>query len=233
LIICIVEDEPVIASRIERLLREILTNITLIKVFTTLPEAKSYIISHPINILFLDLNLKGKDGFDLLKELESESFHTIIISAYDEKAIDAFNYSVVDFIEKPFDKKRIQQALEKVEFLERKTSFASKFLSIKRNSEIKLIPVEEVLYIKGASVYSEVYLQDDSTELHHSNLEKIDRLLPENFIRVHKSYIVNIYSVSKFISHGGSKYSVTLKNNVSLPISRSKFKEIKKLLSVD
>lgn len=233
MIICIVEDEPVIASRIERFLHEILTNITKIKLFSTLPEAKSYISSNPINILFLDLNLKGKDGFDLLKELESESFHTIIISAYDEKAIDAFNYSVVDFIEKPFDKKRIQQALEKVEFLERKTNFASKFISIKRNSEITLIPVEEISYIKGASVYSEIYKKDNSMELHHNNLEKIDRLLPENFIRIHKSYIINIFSVLKFISHGGSKYSVSLKNRVSLPISRSKFKEIKKILSVN
>lgn len=234
MIICIVEDEPVIAQRIERLLTVILENkITRIKHFSDLESAKSYIISNPINLMFLDLNLKGKDGFDIFKELETHSFHTIIISAYSEKAIDAFQFPVADFIEKPFDKERLEKALSKIKLLEKSSNVSSRFISIKREGEIKLLDIEEIMYIKGASVYSEIFLKNDKTELHHSNLEKIDILLPENFIRVHKSYIINIFFVEKFKSYGGSKYSVILKNSTELPVSRMKYKEIKSILSVD
>ena len=183
--------------------------------------------------MFLDLNLKGKNGFDLLKEIEAESFHTIIISAYNEKACEAFNYPVIDFIEKPFSKERLETALKKLNYLKSKTNYSSKLLPIKRDSEIKLLDVDLIMFIKGASVYSEVHLTSKKTELHHQNLEKLDQLLPEQFIRIHKSYIVNIYHVDKFKSHGGSKYTLSLKNGDELPVSRTKYKEIKEIFSVN
>ncbi|MGD8428099.1 MAG: response regulator, partial [Balneolaceae bacterium] len=114
--ILIVEDEPVIARRIERFTRDILgTRITSITHKKDLKKAKSYLELHQVDVLFLDLNLKGKDGFDLLEGLQAGSFYTVIISAYANRAIQAFNYPVVDFIEKPFTKDRLAQTFEKLE----------------------------------------------------------------------------------------------------------------------
>ncbi len=230
--ILIAEDEPVIANRIERLTREILGDrITSIKKFTTLEEARSCLALHQTDLLFLDLNLKGKDGFHLLEGLQAGSFYTVIISAYGERAVQAFNYPVIDFIEKPFNKDRLVQTFQKLENFEAKNNFASKFISLKKNSEIKLIEVDRIVYIKGAGVYSEIILDNEEKELHHLNLEKVNLLLPSNFIRIHRSYIVNIYHVQKMITHGGSKYSLMLKNGIELPASRSRYPEIRKTLT--
>jgi DNA-binding LytR/AlgR family response regulator len=230
--ILIAEDEPVIAQRIERLVKEILGDrVTNIKKCTTIKECKSYLDLHQIDLLFLDLNLKGQDGFNLLEDQLAGSFYTVIISAYSERAITAFNYPVIDFIEKPFNKERLVKTFEKLNDFEAKHNFTSKFLSVKRSGEIKLIENSQILYIKGAGVYSELFVEDNTRELHHQNLEKIDILLPSSFVRIHKSYIVNMFFVDKIISHGGSKYSLLLKNGTTLPVSRNRFQTLKEMLT--
>jgi len=230
--ILIAEDEPVIARRIERLTRKILGDrITRIKKCTTLAECNSYLMVHPIDLLFLDLNLKGEDGFQLLEGVQTGSFYTVIISAYSERAVQAFDYPVIDFIEKPFDKERLKKTFEKVKYFEAKHHFTSKFLSLKRSGEIKLIEIDQIVYLKGAGVYSEIFLADGKKELHPQNLEKINLILPSHFVRIHKSYIVNFYFVQNIISHGGSKYSLILKTGIKLPVSRSRYQILKKMLT--
>ncbi|MGD9487397.1 MAG: LytR/AlgR family response regulator transcription factor [Calditrichaceae bacterium] len=231
--ILIAEDEPFIAQRIERLVKDILGDrITNIKQCMTIEACKSYLEIHQIDLLFLDLNLKGEDGFDLLEDARSGSFYTVIISAYSERAIRAFTYPVIDFIEKPFNKERLLKTFEKLNDFDAKHNFTSKFLSIKRGGEIKLIELSSVVYIKGAGVYSELFTSDRTRELHHQNLEKIDILLPSSFVRSHKSYIVNMYFVEKIVSHGGSKYSLLLKNGEALPVSRGRFQSLKEMLKL-
>ncbi|HKK44708.1 MAG TPA: LytTR family DNA-binding domain-containing protein [Balneolaceae bacterium] len=230
--ILIAEDEPVIAQRIERFTRAILGDrITGMKHFKTLKEAKSHLEIHQIDLLFLDLNLKGKDGFQLLEGSQAGSFYTVVISAYSNRAIQAFNYPVVDFIEKPFNKERLIQTFERLENFVAKNKFASKFISIKRKGEIKLIEVDHIIYLKGAGVYSELFLGDEKKELHHLNLKKVNRLLPSNFVRIHRSYIVNMYFVRKIVSHGGSKYNLSLKDGSTLPISRNHYPKLKNMLN--
>lgn len=230
--ILIAEDEPVIAQRIERLIKEILGDrITKIKKFTTIEECKAYLYVHQIDLLFLDLNLKGKDGYDLLNDMLADSFYTVIISAYSERAITAFNYPVIDFIEKPFNKERLVKTFEKLNDFDAKHNFTSKFLSVKRGGKIILVEIKQIIFIKGAGVYSEINIEGDTRELHHQNLEKIDIFLPSSFIRIHKSYIVNMFFVDKIVSHGGSKYSLLLKNGTQVPVSRNRYKNIKEILT--
>ena len=231
--ILIAEDEPVIAFRIERLVKEILGNrIITIKKCKTVKESKSYLDLHQIDLLFLDLNLNGEDGFDLLQEMYADSFYTVIISAFSERAITAFNYPVIDFIEKPFNKERLLKTFEKLNDFNAKHDFTSKFLSIKRSGEIKLIEINSIHYIKGAGVYSEIFTEGKTKDLHHQNLEKINILLPSSFVRIHKSYIVNMFFVDKILAHGGSKYSLLLKNGTELPVSRNRYQTLKEILTV-
>ena len=230
--ILITEDEPVIAQRIERLTRSILgSRITSVKICRTLAEANSFLIAHQIDLLFLDLNLKGEDGFQILDNAEAQSFYTVIISAYSEKAVRAFDYPVIDFIEKPFDRDRLAKTFERLNNFDAKNNFTSKFLSLRRAGEIVLIDVEKIVYIKGAGVYSDIFLEDGKKELHHNNLEKIDVLLPANFQRIHKSYIVNFYYVQSIMTHGGSRYSIKLKTGDELPVSRARYPELKTMLA--
>jgi two-component system response regulator LytT len=232
MIIAIVEDEPLIAERIERLIKEILgKKLTKIIIKNSLNEARHYLFEHPIDLLLLDLNLHGKDGFELLKQAVSGSFHTIIISAHTDKALEAFEYGVLDFVGKPFTKERLQKAIMRFERTEEKNTYLTKYLAVRKTGKLLLIEVDNIRYIKGAGNYSEIVLKNGMIELHDKSLHKLDAILPSNFIRTHKSYIVNIQCVDSISSLGGSKYHLELSNDEILPVSRTKYKEIKEILS--
>ncbi len=226
--ILIVEDESRIAKRIERMTRAILGDaLQSIRHINTLQEAVKFIETHELDLVLLDLNLNGNSGFDLLTTAVSKSFHTIIISAYKDQAITAFEYGVLDFVPKPFNSDRLEHALERIHSKEQTTTNAVKFLAVKKRHKVQLIPIEDVLYIKGAGAYTELFLAGEKKELHDKSLEKLEQLLSPSFERVHKSYLVKISEVAQITVASGSKYVAELKNGERIPIGRTKYKDLK------
>ncbi|WP_299459195.1 LytTR family DNA-binding domain-containing protein [uncultured Microscilla sp.] len=223
--IVIVEDEFPILQLIKKHLKDILAGqITQMNEFSSLEMAQEYLKTNVVDLLLLDLNLNGKNGFDLLTHLMAESFHTIVISAYQERAIEAFEYGVLDFVPKPFNRDRLQKALNRL----RLTSVNNlKFLAIKHNGRIRLVPIEEVIYVQGAGNYSEVFLKNGEKVLHDKALDKLHHLLPPNFERIHKSYLAQMNEAKDICIYQGSKYELILKNGTSLPIGRTKYKYLK------
>ena len=226
--ILIIEDESRIAKRIERMTRAIFNDtLQSIKHINTLEEALTYIENNALDLVLLDLNLNGANGFDLLTTAVSKSFHTIIISANKDQAITAFEYGVLDFVPKPFNRERLEQAFGKISKNEKIKTNDIKFLAVKKRQRIQLISIEEVIYIKGAGVYTELFLVDGRKELHNKSLEKLEQLLSFSFERVHKSYLVKLAEVKEVIVKSGSKYIARLKNGEHIPIGRTKYKELK------
>lgn len=226
--ILIVEDESRIARRIERMTRDIFGNaLQSLTRINTLHEALAFIENNSIDLILLDLNLNGDDGFDLLTTAVSESFHTIIISAYKDQAIAAFEYGVLDFVPKPFNRDRLEQALNRAITKEKTGTNKIKLLAIKKRGRIQLIPIENLLYIKGAGTYTELFLADGKKELHDKSLEKLEQLLSPTFERIHKSYLVKMSEIKGIIVKPGSKYVAELKNGELIPIGRTKYKDIK------
>jgi len=224
--ILIVEDESRIAKRIERMIRDIFdVSLQTLQHSNTLYEAFEYIENNTLDLVFLDLNLNGKSGFELLKTVVSQSFDTIIISAYKDQAIIAFEYGVLDFIPKPFNRDRLEQAIHRS--LTKEKINKVKWLAVKKRQRIQLIPVENVLYIKGAGPYTELFLSSGKKELHDKSLEKLEQLLSYSFKRIHKSYLVKIAEIKEVIVKPGSKYMAELKNGERIPIGRTKYKELK------
>ena len=226
--VLIVEDEARIAKRVERITREILGNsLQTLTHINTLQQALDYIENNTLDFVLLDLNLNGEDGFGLLTTAVSKSFHTIIISAYKDQAITAFEYGVLDFVPKPFNRDRLAQAFNRSIVKDKAESNAAKFLAVKKRSKIQLIPIDELLYAKGAGAYSELFLKDGGKALHDKSLEKLEHLLPSPFERIHKSYIVKMTEIKEVIVESGSKYKAELKTGAVIPIGRTKYKDIK------
>ncbi|AZJ35888.1 LytTR family DNA-binding domain-containing protein [Tenacibaculum singaporense] len=226
--ILIVEDESRIAKRIERMTRDILGDtLQSLKYANTLHEALRFIENNTLDLILLDLNLNGDNGFDLLTTAVSKSFHTIVISAYKNQAITAFEYGVLDFVPKPFNRDRLEQAINRISTKEKVTINTVKFLAVKKRQKVQLIPMEDVLYIKGAGVYTELFLKDEKKELHDKSLEKLEQLLSPSFERIHKSYLVKMTEIKEIIVEPGSKYIAELKNGTRIPIGRTKYKSIK------
>jgi len=226
--ILIVEDESRIAKRIERMTRDIFGDtLQSLKHIDNLPEALRFIENSSLDLVLLDLNLNGDNGFDLLTTAVSESFHTIVISANKDQAIAAFEYGVLDFVPKPFNRDRLEQAFNRAITKEKTENNKIKLLAIKKRGRIQLIPIEDLLYIKGAGVYTELFLIDGKKELHDKSLEKLEQLLSPTFERIHKSYLVKMSEIQQIIVETGSKYMAELKNGERIPIGRTKYKDIK------
>lgn len=224
--ILIIEDETRIAKRIERMVRHILgQDITFLLRCDSLEQGLEIINKHAIDLLFLDLNLNGQDGFDILETVVAESFHTIIISAYKDRALRAFEYGVLDFVPKPFDEKRLAKACQRISHKAEGIA-KMKYVAIKKKGKQVLINVEDIIYIKGAGIYTELFLQNGTQEIHNKSLERLQLLLPDTYERIHKSYLVAMHHAKQIIIEPGSKYSMELQNGTNLPIGRTRYKKI-------
>jgi DNA-binding LytR/AlgR family response regulator len=224
----VVEDEPLLAQRLERLSRDILgPQLESVRVASLLSEASARLDESPIDLLLLDLNLHGRDGMELLASSVAGSFHTIIVSANTDQALRAFEYGVIDFVPKPFSRERLAQALQRVIDRDGRAANAAKYLAVKKYGRVELIAIDNVLYVEGAGAYAELVLSDGKRELHDKTLERLHALLPPVFERIHKSYIVRWSAVKALHASEGSHYEAELHNGTRLPIGRSRYKELR------
>ncbi len=223
----IVEDERMIARGLKRMLSEILadkaSNITHV---VGLEDAREFIAIHSIDLLLLDLNLSGDDGFDLLSEVVAQPFQTIIVSANTDQALRSYEYGVLDFVPKPVAVERLEQALGKVTVVDNETREGvsgkgqADLLSIRTTGKTKILKVDDVRYISAAGKYSEIYVEGNVSSLHEKNLLALLKILPSKFHRIHKSTIVNLEQVSQLVSHEGSKYELCLESGETLRVGR-------------
>jgi two-component system response regulator LytT len=231
--ILIVEDERPIAEDIKLLVRQILkSELTSIHIETTLSNALAYISEKSIDVLLLDLNLHSRDGFQILKQIVSQSFHTIVVSANIDRAIEAFEYGVLDFIPKPYNIERLRTAFQRLKANHATNGHAIKHLSFKKGYEIHVVPLQDVRYFKSANIYVEMHLKDKRTEIYDKSIKQLTPLLPSSYFRIHKSYIVNTESIEKVRTLGGGQYSAVLKTGDCLPVSRQKIGELKNILDL-
>ena len=223
--ILIVEDEQIIAGRIERLGREILRSKHVRFIHRSdREEAKALLEQQEIQLLLLDLNLEGRDGFELLKNVAAASFSTIIISAHDDQAIRAYQHGVIDFVAKPFTRERLALALRR--WLDRgyRPEVPAKYLSIQHRGVVRLAEVTSIDFIKGADVYAEVHLSGGERFLHSKTLDQLHQLLPPDFERIHRSIILNMRRLLRIHIKAGGRYEAELKDGRRLPVSRSRYK---------
>lgn len=233
--ILIVEDEKVAARGLQRLVQSLFAqenkNIASIVWEATLDAARASLIENPVDLLFLDLNLNGENGFDLLHEAVAGSFHTIVVSANENQALRAFEYGVLDFVPKPVSEERLTKALRRVWHGQERSAHDSeapaKFLPIRKPKGIALIALDDVAYFQGDGNYVEIHLRSGAVEYHRQTLDSLAKILPVRFARIHRSVIVDLKEVKQVISHGGGRYEAEMQNGLTLPLSRAYHKHFK------
>jgi len=222
----IVEDEFMVAKRLTRFVTHAFAEQPMkLVVLNTLDDADDYLASHNIDVLFLDLNLQGKDGFKLLKDKLCESFHTIVVSANSDRAIEAFDLGVLDFVAKPFTQERIQKAIDRL--LDKTHVGMSKYLTYKQLGKTQLLAIEEISYLKADGHYTHIITSNGQEILHDKNLDKLLTTLPQHFIRTHRSYAVPLNHMKSIEAHAGSKYWLNLHSGESLPIGRTRVAQLR------
>ncbi|MGM0443851.1 MAG: LytR/AlgR family response regulator transcription factor [Fibrobacterota bacterium] len=224
--IAILEDEKVSARRLKRMIYAALEHsISECLLYHTFEECRRDLVNRDIDLLLLDLNLDGDDGFEILRQLQKRTFQTIVVSANTDRAIEAFELGVTDFIPKPFDSARLHKALNRFTGRLNRTR-AAENLVVKNRGERIFIPVSTITHICGARDYSELHCASKEVYLHGKSLESLTSILPKRFIRIHKSYIVDSREIQKVKVYGGGKYRALLKDGTYLPVSRSRYKQL-------
>ena len=225
--ILVVEDEQMIADRLLRMIGTYFNSSDVaINHCDSLGEGLDFVENNTIDLLFLDLNLNGENGFEVLQNVVSHSFQTIIVSAYKAKAIEAFEYGVLDFVAKPFNEERLAKAFQRLSTKSEQGS-STKYLAVQKRGGLQLIAIDDLIYIQGAGIYTELHLKNGTKAIHNKSLDKLQQLLPERFERIHKSYILDMTTSKQFFAASGSKYSVLLQNEEILPIGRTRYKALK------
>jgi len=170
----------------------------------------------PLDLLFLDLNLHGRDGFALLEEAAAAPFQTVVVSAHHDQALRAFEYGVTDFVAKPWTEERLRRAIDRVMSAGRGSARPTSTLFVRKGRELRAVAVHEIDFIRGADDYSELHLAGGAVHLHAKTLSALEALLPHSFLRVHRSWIVNLARV-----RGTRSDAVVMHDGTPIPVGRA------------
>ncbi len=227
--ILIVEDEARSARRLERLIRRLLPEVERLYVEQGLAEGLRRLADDSVDLLLLDLNLSGKDGFEAVRDGVSRAFHTIVVSAHVDRAVEAFEYGVLDFVPKPVMEPRLRIALDRFRGAE-PTERSTRHLIVRRSGSLKRVRVSEVLRVEASGHYSALHLASGRTEFHDKPLDRLIEILPRSFIRAHRSHIVNLDETLTLRPLGGGRYKLRMSDGTELPVGRTRVQSVKERL---
>lgn len=218
--VIIVEDERMVARSLARCVESVLgESLEQLEIFSDFQSAQVRLQTMQPDVLLLDLNLHGRDGFELLKHAVSRRFDTVVVSANTDRAIEAFEYGVLDFVPKPFIRERLGQAFARMS--EKQVETASvRYVVVRHAGKLERINVDGIRAIHGAADYSELELVNGARRLHEKTLETLARSLAGRFLRIHRSHIVNVEYIHALTSHAGSRYRLVLTDGSELPVGR-------------
>lgn len=204
----IIEDEEESLDLLQNLL--ISGGLAEVTGSTTDPEkAADIVLTHKPDLLFLDIKMPGKNGFEILDDLrkmKSVNPYVVFTTAYDEYAIKAFEYAAFDYLLKPVEPKRLHETI--IRFLDtRKSGIVQKHemllesykkLMFRNISGVIFIDQNEVVFIEAAGNYSIIHLSNNKTETVTSLLGKVEEQLVSNkFFRISRSFIINLDFLKK------------------------------------
>lgn len=230
--VLIVDDESIARERVRRFLNEIGIALQIDEAANGI-EALELIPEFKPDILFLDIQMPGLTGFEVLQQLESRNFQIIFQTAYDEYAVKAFEESACDYLLKPFSKERLEKALHKALVAQKQTDALKKLelnlrqkefyldkIAYKQSGKIKILAVADISCFISRDHYTCVYGHTGKEQMIDFSISYLqEHLNPRQFVRCHRN---SIASMKHLKSVGGTSDSqVELTNGMTLPLSRA------------
>jgi len=199
------------------------------------------------DLIFLDIQMPKISGLEMLEVLDNPP-SVIFTTAYDEYAIKAFELNAVDYLLKPFSENRFKQAVEKAftsrekvttetvnKLVENTSDSKGEILQrivVKKGSELIMIPVSEVLFIESSDDYVFVHTADSKYIKNGTMKYYQDHLSSHVFVRIHRSYLVNITKITKIEKYEKDTHLVIIDEKHKLKVSKSGYKELKEVLKM-
>lgn len=189
-----------------------------------------------IDILFLDIHLQSTSGIELLERLMPVDYHVIFVTAYDEYALKAFDLAATHYLLKPVNGKRLKTAINRIDVSQplmskdmmdnlldslRKEIRGSKKVAFSVQSGVEFLDPEDIIYVEGDNNYSILHLDNNKKLVVSKTLSYTEELLTgHSFIRIHKSYLINLSHLSRYHKNDGGY--VEMGNGAKLSVSRTR-----------
>ena len=244
----IIDDEQLAIESLQWEIENFSQEVKVIETFTNPKDAISGINYLKPDLVFLDIEMPEIDGFQLLQLLDYKNFDLIITTAYNQYAIQAFKANAIDYLLKPIDPDDLTQAIEKIKNRQSSQTSTKNIETVLNNlikdnlqktkkiplglsNKIILVDYEDILYCKSDGSYTTIFMRNGDEHVVSKNIKHIEELLPDTvFLRIHKSYIVNLNEIKGLIKQGAGE--LILSNEKIIPISRSHRKNIFAALNI-
>jgi len=234
----IAEDEPLMRERLKEKLALAWPELAVVAEANDGDEALALFDAHEPDVAFLDIRMPGRSGLDVAAAIGGEC-HVVFVTAFDQYAISAFDAGAVDYLLKPVESERLAQTVERVkaklatapadlsavvaELRARATPTASRLRWIKAaiGKQIRLIPVEDVVYFQSDTKYTRVVLAQSEALIRTPLKDLVAELDPDRFWQIHRSTIVNVSALSGVLREDAERQFALFKaRQEKLPISR-------------
>jgi two-component system, LytTR family, response regulator len=241
---CLIIDDEKLARDLLREYLEPIEEIQILDECSKGSEAVEKINKLKPDLIFLDVQMPGMTGFDVLDEIDHEPY-VIFTTAYDQYAIKAFEKNAVDYLLKPLDQERFRQAIERafkrkkmeegdledllgsLRQVNHKGTYDS-HIFVQKSEKLYNLPMEEIVYLEASGDYTIISTKNDQF-VSSSGIGKLEELMnPDTFIRVHRSTIVNVNYLKEIERHFNGGMIVKMQSGKSFPVSRTYAKQIRK-----
>lgn len=207
-------------------------------------EGMKAIMQHRPQLVFLDVQMPKINGFEMLELIEQPP-SVIFVTAFDEFAIKAFEQHAVDYLLKPFSQERFAKAIEK--FLGQggqsqpteplltaaaENPFQRQRIVIKTGGKIKIIPVEEIQFLEAADDYVKIHTKDGSFLKNRTMSHFEDLLDPQQFVRTHRSYLVNVQQITRIDPYEKENHLAILKDGKRITVSKTGYAKLREVLGL-
>jgi two-component system, LytTR family, response regulator len=232
----IIDDDEVNIALLKSLLNIYCPDIEVKDTATNIEDGLKAIGNQNPEILFLDIEIHNRTGFDLLNLLEKTDMQVVLITAHEKYAIQAFKFAVVDYVLKPIKIEALIQAvnscklrLEKIKTNPKQLVYKKDKLAIHEKGEVVFIQFDDIIHLEASGACTEIYWSANKKTTSSKSLKELEAHLPETtFIRVHNSHIIHLKKVVKVLrqKHG----VLVMINNREIPISETRKKAISDIL---
>ncbi|MFD1161773.1 MULTISPECIES: LytR/AlgR family response regulator transcription factor [Hwangdonia] len=229
----IVEDEETSRQILKNYLKKYCPNVTVLGEAENVEEALVLIRNNDLDLVFLDVEMPYGNAFDLLDKVGDINFETVFVTAYNHYAIDALNAHASYYLMKPISIDELIKAVDYVteiktkeealqnQVLVPKTNTVNGKITIPQQNGFEVINTSDILYCKADDNYTEIYLNTNKKKVVSKTLKYFEDILKDSgFARVHKSHLVNVNEVVKYMKGKGG--SVILSNGKEIMVSASK-----------
>jgi two-component system LytT family response regulator len=244
--VLIIDDEKHCCDNLQWQLKQYCPDVEVVGVSNTAEEGLSQIRRLEPQLVFLDVEMPGMSGFEMLEVLPDINFDIIFTTAFNQYAIRAIRFGALDYLLKPIDKDELCEAVDKFQNLTQHNSLkqlVALLTHIPKNNDAsfqkialptlhgyELVAVGNIMVCESSSNYTDVKLNDGKHMVISRTLKDIEELLDRPpFLRVHNSYLVNLDYAIRYVKGEGGY--LVLNNDISVPVSRSKKEELLKFIT--